>query len=429
MVILRRLIAFISSLKVAIFLLFVIAIASALGTAIPQGESIQNYLEIYQERPWLGFINGENLIRFQLDHIYSSNWFLSLLGWLAISLIICSWRRQLPMIKSALQWIDYKKPRQISKFAIAETVQTKKTNEIINQLAEHLQKKGWNVRESTGRLAARKGAIGRIGPPIIHLGLVLLLFGSAWGSLQGQRIERFLVPGRSFELLNKEGQTQLTLRLNNFQIERDPAGRTEQFRSNIEIIEPGQNQGLTKEASVNHPIRFKGMTVYQADWSLVAITIQIGQSPELQLPLQSFPELGEQIWGLVLPTNTDGSNPVLISVSSEKGPVQIFDENGQLLGSLRPGSDSKEIKGIPIRIIKVLPASGLLLKRDPGVPIVYTSFAITLIGGALSILATRQLWAIAEPDKYLVHIGALSNRNLSSLANEMPQLIAFISSE
>ncbi len=426
---LRRLIAFISSLKVAIFLLFIIAISSALGTAIPQGESTQSYLDAYQEHPWLGFINGESLIRFELDHVYSSNWFLGLLGWLAISLIICSWRRQIPILQSALRWIDYRKPQQISKFAIAETIQTTKTIEDINQLAEHLEKKGWKVKQSPGRLAARKGAIGRIGPPIIHLGLVLLLFGSAWGSLQGQRVERFLVPGRSFELLNKDGQNQLTLRLNNFQIERDPAGRTEQFRSNIEIIEPGQNEGQSKDASVNHPIRFRGITVYQADWSLIAITIQIGQSPELQLPLQSFPELGEQIWGLVLPTKKDGSDPVLISVSNEDGPVQIFDENGQLLGSLRPGSDSKEIKGIPIRIIKILPASGLLLKRDPGVPIVYTSFAITLVGGALSILATRQLWAIAETEKDLIYVGALSNRNLSGLANEIPQLIACISNK
>ena len=43
---------------------------------------------------------------------------------------------------------------------------------------------------------------------------------------------------------------------------------------------------------------------------------------------------------------------------------------GQYFTPLRPGGSEEEVKGIPIRINDVLPASGLLLKRDPGVPIV-----------------------------------------------------------
>ena len=427
MKILRRIIIWTSSLKVAIFLLFLIAISSALGTAIPQGESTEKYLEIYGKHPWLGFINGRALISLQFDHVYSSNWFLVLLAWLGISLMICSWRRQWPILQAALNWIDYKEPQQLSKLSIAETISTTKASEKLELLAEHLHNQGWQVKTNQGRLAARKGAIGRVGPPLIHLGLVLLLIGAAWGALEGQQLEKFLAPGRSFDLLNQEGLSQLKIRLNNFKIERDPAGRPEQFLSKLELIEPGESNGQVLETSVNHPLRFKGMTVYQADWSLAAITLQFGESPKLQVPLQSFPQLGEQIWGLVLPTNPNGSDPVLISVSNEQGPIQVFEEEGQLLAGLRPGGDAQEIKGIPLRIIDVLPASGLLLKRDPGVPLVYTAFAITLIGGALSILSTRQLWAISDPEKNFVHIGGLSNRNLAGLANEIPKLAATIS--
>ncbi len=423
----RRIIAWTSSLKVAIFLLFAIAISSAIGTSIPQGEPIEKYLEVYADQPWLGFMNGKTLLNFQLDHVYSSNWFLGLLGWLALSLILCSWRRQWPILQTALRWVDYKEPEQLNKLAIAETINTKKTSNSLDELADHLRKKGWQVKENSGRLAARKGVVGRIGPPLIHLGLVLLMFGAAWGSLQGQRVERFLTPGRSFELLNKEGVRQLTMTLKRFQIERDPAGRAEQFRSNLELIEPGQSHGEIMETSVNHPLRLKGMTIYQADWSLVAITLQIGQSPKLQLPLQNFPQLGDQIWGLVLPTNPNGEDAVLLTVSSEAGPIQVFDETGQPLAVLRPGGDSQKIKGIPIRVIEVLPASGLLLKRDPGVPIVYTGFAITLIGGFLSVLSTRQLWALLDTNNDFLHLGGLSNRDLSGLANEMPGLIKIIS--
>ena len=429
MVILKRIIAWTSSLKVAIFLLFVIAIACAIGTAIPQAEPLQTYIEVYGKNPWIGFINGEIIIALQLNQVYSSNWFLGLLGWLALSLIACSWRRQWPILKAALRWIDYKKPEQLSKLAIAETITTKNSTNGMNQLEKHLRNKGWKVKKNAGRLAARKGVVGRVGPPLIHLGLVLLIFGAAWGSLQGLKVEKFLAPGKSFELLNKEGTNQLTMTLNDFKIERDPSGQPEQFRSRIEFIEPGNRHGEVLETSVNHPLRLKGMTIYQADWSLISITLQIGQSPKLKLPLQNFPQLGEQVWGLILPTNPNGDNPVLMTVSNETGPVQVFNEKGELLAGIRPGAEATEIKGIPISVVEVQPASGLLLKRDPGVPVVYTGFAITLIGGALSVFATRQLWIISDPDNNSLHLGGLSNRDLSGLADEMPSFIAIIPSQ
>ena len=149
--------------------------------------------------------------------------------------------------------------------------------------------------------------------------------------------------------------------------------------------------------------------------------MQIGRSPELQLPLRTFPELGEQVWGLVLPTRPDGTQPVLLSLESEQGPVEVFDEEGARLALLRPGGDSVEVKGLPLRVVSVLPASGLLLKRDPGVPLVYFGFAVTLVGGGLSLVATRQLWAIAT--KGQLHVGGICNRNLTAFAMEVPMLL------
>jgi cytochrome c biogenesis protein len=430
--VLQKLLAVISDLRLAIGLLAVIAMASGVGTAIPQQEAEGFYHQLYDQHPWLGLANGNWVLRLQLDHIYSSSWFLALLAALGLALLVCSWRRQWPALQAALRWVDYSQPRQLSKLSVAQTLNTSTPTGQLDALEALLRRQGWQLRRQSERLAARRGIVGRVGPLLVHAGLVLLLVGAAWGSLAGQRSEQFLAPGRTLELLDRRGHSQLTLALDSFAVQRDPAGRPEQFSSQLRLLQPSEGPGpadgtLIKTAaiSVNHPLRFRGMTLYQADWALAAIGVQLGRSPVLELPLQSFPQLGEQIWGLVLPTRPDGSQPVLLLLSSEAGPVDVFAADGQSLGQISIAGDPLEVDGLPIRVASVLPASGILLKRDPGVPLVYGGFGLALAGGALSLVATRQLWAISEGsgNEGRLHVAGLCNRNLTAFAGELPHLL------
>tara|TARA_B100000700_G_scaffold308523_1_gene386369 strand:+ start:2781 stop:4067 length:1287 start_codon:yes stop_codon:yes gene_type:complete len=416
-----------SSLKIAILLLLLIALASAFGTLIPQQESNQFYYENFNRNPFLGIINGNILISLEFDHIYSSFWFLFLLSWLGIALAVCSIRRQIPVFQSELNWIDYKYPRQIAKLSIAKTIQAKDPLKSFDKLKTVLKKKGWNIKEKGGRIAARQGAMGRLGPILIHLGMILLMLGATYGSLNGQTIEKFLAPGRSIDLLDTNQAKGLTIGLKKFQIERDPQGRAEQYRSIVTVTEPNGYQE-DKEISVNYPLRYKGLTLYQADWSLAAITVQINNSPKLQIPINSLPELGEQVWGTVLPTKNDGSDPILLTANSELGPIVIYDNDGSRLRSLNTNELAK-VKDISIKLISIIPSSGLLLKRDPGVPFVYTSFAIILIGGSLSLISTKKIWVLLNEEKSLIYIGGLSNRNLAGLSKELPKLISLLDNQ
>ena len=413
-----------SSLKIAILLLLVIALSCAAGTLIPQQESNQFYYDNFNKNPFLGIINANILLLFEFDHVYTSFWFLFLLIWLGLALSVCSFRRQLPILKSALNWIDYKSPRQIAKLSVAQTIVTNNCSKSLEKIKLNLKKQGWNVKETDGRIAARQGVIGRLGPILIHLGMILLMIGATYGSLNGKTIEKFLAPGRSIDLLNNNEEKGLTIELQKFQIERDPQGRAEQYKSIVNVIEPnGNNQ--SKEISVNYPLRYKGLTLYQADWSLAAITIQIDNSPKLQIPIEPISELGEQVWGTIIPTNKDGKNQILLTVDSELGPVNIYDNDGTLLTKLSINKEEK-VKGALIKIINIIPSSGLLLKHDPGVPLVYLSFAIILIGGSLSIISTKKIWVLHENEKSMIYIGGLSNRNLSGLSKELPNLISFL---
>ena len=105
-VILLKVAAWLSDLRVAIVLLLVIAACSGIGTAIPQGEPASFYLERYDTSPWLGVVDGRSVLRLQLDHLYTSQWFLLLLAWLGLALLLCSIRRQWPSLQAGLRWID-----------------------------------------------------------------------------------------------------------------------------------------------------------------------------------------------------------------------------------------------------------------------------------------------------------------------------------
>lgn len=194
----KRLIAWISDLRLAIGLLILIAIASGLGTLVPQQESAELYHRVYDAQPWLGLLNGNAILRLQLDHVYSSRWFLGLLAWLGLSLILCSWRRQWPALQAALRWIDYSSPRQLSKLNLAETLSCSDASQELQRLEDLLSQRGWQVQPHPDRLAARRGASGRVGPLLVHAGLVVLMVGAAWGALAGQRLERFLAPAMNW---------------------------------------------------------------------------------------------------------------------------------------------------------------------------------------------------------------------------------------
>ena len=415
----QRLLAALSDLRLAIGLLLLIAVASALGTALPQGEPSSTYHDNYDNHPWLGLIPAAPILLLQLDHVYSSVWFLGLLGLLGVSLLLCSIRRQLPSLRAALKWTDYQHLQQLTVFSIGCTVDAGPDG--VNNLADRLRQRGWQVRQRPRRLAARKGIWGRVGPLLVHAGLIVLMVGAAWGALAGNRLERFLAPGRTLDLMDRHSRLQLSVRLDAFAVERDTAGRAEQFRSRVSLSSPTMSQPREEEISVNHPLRIRGITLYQADWQVAAVTLRLGRSPRLQVPTQPLPSLGEQVWGVVLPTRPDGSQPVLLTIDNEQGPVRLYDSAGKPLGSVRVGGPALEVEGLPIRVDAVLPASGLLLKRDPGVPLVYGGFAVVLLGGTLSVISTRQLWAVQCEGK--LHVAGLSNRDVVGFGETLPRLL------
>ena len=421
MVILKNLILKISSLKFAILLIIFIAISSSIGTFIPQGNNQQEYIDFYNETPIFGFINGNGVLKLQLDHIYTSNWFLLSLVLLCISLAACSFRRQIPSLKAALKWTDYKNEKNFYKLQLIHNYEINQDGDHISKANSVLRKNGWNISKFENRLSARKGLVGKLGPIIVHIGLIILLIGSAYGNFISQSKEQFLRKGESLDLINESTYSKVTIKLKNFLIERESDGKPKQFISNLDFYSEKPKLNEIKTTKVNHPIRYKGLTIYQADWSISNIVIEIDDIL-YQLQLKPIPEIGDQIWGLLLELGSEKKKNYLLTIDNENGPLKIssiedFSESFAYLNN-----DPIEINSSKLSLKKIIPSSGLIIKNDPSIPFIYSSFILIILGTILSLIPTNQIWILFNADSNKLFIGGLSNRNLLGFKKEFLKL-------
>ncbi len=411
----------ISSLRFAILLIIFIAFSSGVGTFIPQGNDKQEYIDFYNDAPIFGFINGYQVLKLQLDHVYTSSWFLLLLILLCISLAACSFRRQIPSLKASLKWIDYKDEKKFYKLQLITNYEIIQDENPILKADFLLRKKGWSTSKFENRLSARKGLVGKLGPIIVHIGLVILLIGSAYGNFSSQSKEQYLKLGESLDLINESTNSKVTIKLNKFLIERETDGRPKQFISYLDFFSDEQKFSDSKTTQVNHPIRYKGLTIYQADWSISNIVLEI-DSVLYQLQLKPIPEIGDQIWGVLIELGRINKKNYLLTIDNENGPLKVsniddFSENFVYLKD-----DPVEINSTKISLNTIIPGSGLIIKNDPSIPFIYLSFTLIIFGTIFSLIPTNQIWILRSENSNKLFIGGLSNKNLTGFKKEFLKL-------
>ncbi|ABO18273.1 cytochrome c biogenesis protein ResB [Prochlorococcus marinus] len=421
MTIVKDLIFRISSLKFAISLIIFIAISSGVGTFIPQGSNSKFYIENFDEAPIFGFLNGEKVLILQLDHIYTSLWFLFALILLCISLAACSFRRQIPSLKASLKWIEYKSEKKFRKLQLNSSYQINEVEDLISKADLFLKKRGWKTYKFKSHISARKGLIGKIGPLVVHIGLIVLLIGSAYGSFTSQSKEQYLLPGESLDLINESTNSKANIKLVDFSIERESDGIPKQFISKLDFTSEDSKFNEVKTAKVNHPIRFKGLTIYQADWAISNIVLEI-DNILYQLQLKEIPEIGNQVWGILIELGSETKKNFLLTIDNENGPLKISNTENFSGNNLYINENPLEVNSSKVSLKKIIPSSGLIIKNDPSIPFIYFSFILIIFGTIISLIPTNQLWILVNQESQSLSIGGLSNKNLVGFKKEFFKL-------
>ncbi|HEY9808771.1 MAG TPA: cytochrome c biogenesis protein [Halomicronema sp.] len=428
----KEILPLIADLRLAIILLLAIAIFSISGTVIEQGQNLEYYKSNYPENPALfGFLTWKVLLALGLDHVYRTWWFLAILILFAASLTTCTFIRQFPALKAAQRWKYYHKPSQFQKLALSTQIST----ENLNLLESLLQKRRYKVFREGEKIYARKGIIGRIGPIIVHASMLLILAGSILGTMTGFMAQELVPSGSTFQIQNivdsgpwAAGQVpkDWEVHVNRFWIDYTPDGTIDQFYSDLSVVNKKGEELDRQTIYVNKPLRYKGVTMYQTDWGISAIKVQINNSPIFQLPMASLDTAGKgRIWGTWIPTKPDLSAGVSLLAKDLQGTLLIYDTTGNLATTARPGM-SVNVNGVTLKILDVIGSTGLQIKADPGIPMVYLGFGLLMLSVMMSYFSHSQIWALQKDGQ--IYVGGRTNRAQVAFEREVIEVLDTLSS-
>ncbi len=298
-------------MRFAVSMLSVLGIASIIGTVLKQNEPYSNYIIKFGQF-WFGFFEALGLY-----DVYHSSWFLLILLFLITSCSLCIYRNSPLMVKEWRTFKEQATEKSLNAFSHQEiyTVSALENQNLANtkqQLLMFLKAKGFKYKFKTQTdgselIAAKAGTHQRLGYIFTHSAMVIIFFG---GLLDGnlpfkvqemlgvKHIETRDIPGSKVPAISRlstnnpsfrgnmtlpEGSSdnvafvrvrdgylvqELPFRvaLKDFRIEHYATGQPKSFESDIVITDSDLKAPLTKTISVNHPLTYKGVAIYQSDF-------------------------------------------------------------------------------------------------------------------------------------------------------------------
>lgn len=410
----------IGSLGMAIVLLLIIAFLSFIGTVIEQDQTVDYYRIKYpSDRPILGLLSWQEVKFFGLDHVYTNWWFISLLFVFFFSLIICTFSRQLPGLKYARKWKFLYNDKSLKRFSYYNCIDCISLSNFVCLL----NKENYYVFHKRNSVYAYKGLIGRITPIFVHFSLVLTLIGALASMLGGFSAHEIIPNGEISHLQNivKSGYysllpSNIVCKVNDFYITYYNDQSIRQFFSDVSILGNDGRIIVHKVLSVNKPLRLKGLTFYQTDWQMSGLRIRIGNRYTIEKSLSKVinPQNGNVLWICHLPV--DFNHEISIVLTSLDGKISVYNDLGMLITSI--SCDKLNLfYDVPLVIEEVMTSTGLQIKADPGVSLIYSGFLILMISTVISYLSYSQIWA--NTTNSYISISGTTNRASLAFENEI----------
>ena len=263
-----------TSMKIALYLLLCLALASIPGSVFPQRSADPNGVVLYfKNNPTL----AEWLDNFQLFDVYSSTWFSSIYILLFISLIGCVIPR-VGVHYKALKADPPLAPTNLSRLPAYKQIPDTKGN--LDKAIELLKSKKYRVVSTNTSIRAEKGYLRETGNLVFHTSLIGVLIAVGLGgglSYQGQRVlvegETLVNNEASYDffgpglLFDKSTMEPFSLRLDSFSTTYDyknPSnyGKPMDFIAKVSSKETPTSPVVKSQIRVNEPLHLPGAKIY-----------------------------------------------------------------------------------------------------------------------------------------------------------------------
>jgi len=421
--------------KLALFTLFTLAVASIIGTIVPQNEEPFRYVELY----------GESAAKlFQalgIPDMYSSWWFVGLLILFSLNLTVCTIER-FPHIWRVVTQDNLKKTsadrlrkmggRRIFASALAP-------DEARGKVETVLREAGWKTeradKDGGVMLFAQKGAWTRLGVIIVHVSILVIFAGSLIGEFYGYKASVMIPEGGYTDqvyLSNKE-HTPVPLgfrvRCTGFSLTYYDTGMPKEYRSDL-VVEKDGEKIHEQIIVVNEPMKFQGLTFYQSSYQaidgqfVVAITDKNSGAAQkfIVLPRRENKWRAQNItFGIVDIAGPDmrGQYRYKIWFSDSQGkPTQFWVAEGGTVSVPRQGK-TYEVK------VKTRFATGMQVVKDPGVWTVYIGCIMMILGLiVIFFMSHRRVWAFvaAAGSGSEIIVAGSANKNKIGFERSMKDL-------
>lgn len=461
-----------TSMRTALMLLLLLAVASVPGSLIPQRTqspmAVQDY---FTKDPGLAKL----MDRLFLFDVYGSPWFSAIYILLFISLIGCVLPRSFEHLRAA-RALPPKTPQNLERMEFFQSWEGTGTEMACAK--QWLEGRRFRIREVDGSISAEKGYLRETGNLFFHLALILILVGVSLGALFGMRGEAIVNVGERFtntpttydslsygKLFGDRSLSPFMLTVDGFVAKYNPVTNApEDYTLKATVTAKPGAPKVRRTIKVNSPLTMGSTNVYlQANGYSPIVTVRdksgviVLQGPIPFLPQDanltsigaikvpdSEPQLG--FIASFLPTAArdkirggfssfpEALDPKLL-LSAWKGDLgldrgipqsvyRIDTSKMEKIGleSLNLGETFTFAEG-SITFDGIVPWVNLQVVRDPGK-------LYALLGGILAILGLlgslftrhRRIW-IRQRDR-LIEVAGLAKNGASGLENEINILLA-----
>jgi cytochrome c biogenesis protein len=405
----QKIFRIVADLRFSIFILLLISLFSITGTIIEQDQSIESYKLNYPLiNPVFGFLTWDRILNFGLDHVYKTWWFFTLIFLFGLSLITCTSLQQLPSLKVARRCQFFRKPEQFYRLKIFTTL----TNFSFNKILLRIKNNQYSIFQQKNIVYCYKGLIGRIAPILVHISMILILLGTIIGSLFGFKAQESVPKTENFHIQNILNNGQLSripktsTRVNDFWITYTKNRTISQFYSDLSILDTRGNEISRKTISVNYPLIHENIYYYQTDWNLIGLRFKSIANEMIEYPLLNILNNQNKVWITWISSDKSLKEGIIGLVDNLEGYCSIYEESGIFLGNVEL-NETVNLKQ-PLTFLEIMSSTGLQIKSDPGIPMIYFGFFFLMISTLLSYITYSQIWIIQKNRK--LFIGGTTNR-------------------